>query len=495
MKIKTAAVAIIVGGLLGACGSSGTTGAGGGSGGGTAGGSGGGTGGSGGGTAGGSGGGTAGGSGGGTAGGSGGGSGGGTADAGRVDDVLDAGELALAATFSPLPALPADPTNAYADNAAAATFGQRLWFDSSYSGPLTVASTLGAVGVSGKVSCNSCHLSPGGDDNRSVPNNVSLGTNYGPRNALPSINSSFNQWTNWGGRFDSQWSLPLAVAENANLMKSTRLEVVHMLWNKYRTQYDAIFPVPLDTSLDPASATAARFPPVGKPKPTAADPDGPWELMTPADRVIVNRIYANFGKALAAYVRKLVSRNAPFDRFVAGDGAAISTAAKRGFRVFATKGKCNKCHTGPNFSDDKFHALGVPQTGPNIPANDLGRGQDLAPLLASAFNTAGAYSDDAGTGKLTGLAASTSLNGQFRTMRLRGTGTTAPYMHTGGFASLESVVDFYDVGGGAVPDGGTLDADIAPLALTAAEKADLVAFLKTLDGEAIAPALLMNTSL
>jgi cytochrome c peroxidase len=419
-----------------------------------------------------------------------------------MDSVLSASDFTTAAKFTPLGAVPADPTNAYADNAAAAALGQRLYFDTSYSGSLNVGAdggngSLGAVGATGKVACVSCHASTAGDDNRSTPNNVSLGTDYGTRNALPVFNASFNAWTNWGGRFDSQWSLPLAVAENAKIMKSTRLQVAHMLYAKYRTEYDAIFPVPLDTSLDPASGTAARFPASGKPKAAMTDPDGPWELMTAADRTIVNRIYANYGKAIAAYMRKLVSRNAPFDKFVASatEATAISDSAKRGFLLFSSKAKCDKCHTGPNFSDDKFHALGVPQTGANVPATDLGRFADVPGLLGSAFNTAGAYSDDAGTGKLTGLAQAASMMGQFRTMTLRGAGRSAPYMHSGQFATLEQVVDFYNMGGGAVADGGTLDSEIVPLNLTTAERADLVAFLKTLDGEAIPDALLLDTSL
>jgi cytochrome c peroxidase len=428
----------------------------------------------------------------------GGGSGGGTAvDAGRVDDVLSATELTLAGTFSPLPAVPADPTNAFADNAGAATLGQRLYFDKSYSGALAVGTDggnggLGAVGARGMVACVSCHESASGSDTRSIPNNVSLGTDYGTRNALTVVNASFHTWTNWGGRFDSQWSLPLAVAENPKIMGSTRLEVVHMLWTKYRSDYDAIFPVPLDAALDPNATDAARFPAAGKPKASASDPDGPWELMTATDRATVNRIYVNFGKAIGAYLRKLVSRGAPFDRFVAGDGSAISASAKRGFRVFTGRGKCATCHVGPAFTDGSFHALGIPQTGAHVPAADLGRFTDVAPMLASPFSTAGAYSDAPDAGKLTGLAQGDVQRAQFRTSMLRGLGTSAPYMHSGQFATLSDVVAFYDQGGGMVPDGGTLDVALTPLQLTTAEKADLVAFLQTLDGAAVDPALLMN---
>lgn len=412
---------------------------------------------------------------------------------------LTADELARAKTFSPLPAVPADPTNAFADNAAAAVLGQRLYFDSSYSGALAVASDganggLGAVGDRGKVACVSCHASPSGDDNRSKPGNVSLGTDFGTRNALPVVNAAFNKWTNWGGRFDSQWSLPLAVAENARIMKSTRLEVAHLLFTKYRADYDAIFPVPLDAALSPTAADAARFPAAGKPKAAATDPDGPWEQMTAGDRAIVNRIFVNYGKALAAYMRKHVSRDAPFDRFVAGDTSAISASAKRGFRVFTGKGQCATCHAGPNFSDDKFHALGVPQTGDKVPATDLGRFTDVAPLLTSPFNTNGDFSDDKTTGKLTGEAQNATQLGAFRTRSLRNLSTSPPYMHSGQLATLEAVVDFYDQGGGNVPDGGVKPSMLVPLALTAEDKADLVAFLKTLDGAPVDASLLQNTA-
>lgn len=409
-------------------------------------------------------------------------------------NVLTTEELATAHTFSPLPAVPADPTNAYADDARAAALGQRLYFDSSYSGPLAVSGTLGNVGERGKVACVSCHTSPSGAEGRATPNHVSLGTDFGTRNALGVVNSSFYAWTNWGGRFDSQWSLPLAVAENAKIMGSSRLEVAHLMWNKYRADYDAIFPAPLDPALDPSAADAARFPAAGKPKPTMNDADGPWELMTATDRATVNRIYANYGKAIAAYMRKLVSRGAPFDRFVAGDATAISASAQRGFRVFSGKGKCHTCHSGPAFSDDKFHALGVPQTGERVPMTDLGRFQDVPGVLGSPFNTSGGYSDAPDAGKLTGLAQSDAMRGAFRTSGLRGLGGSAPYMHSGQLKTLEEVVAFYDVGGGTVPDGGTLDVLMTPLGLTEEEKKDLVAFLSTLDGAAVDDALLQNTS-
>jgi cytochrome c peroxidase len=220
-------------------------------------------------------------------------------------------------------------------------------------------------------------------------------------------------------------------------------------------------------------------------------------MMTDADRAIVNRILVNFGKTIEAYTRKLISRDAPFDRFVAGDDAAISDEAKRGLQVFLGRGRCVNCHLGPHFSDGLFHNLGVPQAGERVPATDYGRFQDIPPLLRSPFNSASAtFSDDTTTGRLAGLTdpPPEDTRGQFRTPSLRGVALTPPYMHSGQLPSLEAVVAFYDAGGGNPPASGTRSPLLVPLLLSAQEKADLVAFLQTLTGAAVPAALLVDTS-
>jgi cytochrome c peroxidase len=411
-------------------------------------------------------------------------------------DALTPAELTAIGMLSPLPAPPADPTNAYAESAAAAALGQMLFFDKSYAGALVVGNDgtnggLGNPGDTGKVSCASCHA-PGSatlDDQRSHPNNVSLGTDFGPRNAPGIVDSAFYAWTNWGGRFDSQWSLPLAVAENPKIMNSTRLQVVHMLWTKYRAEYNAIFPVPLDPRLDPADPNASAFPAAGKPGVAAWD-----TTMVQADRDIAMRIYANYGKAIAAYLRKINSRNARFDQFVGGDRIALSHSEIHGLKLFLAKG-CTGCHGGPHFEDGTFHALLVPQTGLHVPATDLGRNADVPPLLASPFNVNGAYSDDITTLKLDTLVQTEAQKGQFRTRSLRDVAGSAPYMHAGQLATLADVIAFYNTGGGDPGATGIVkDPLIVPLNLSAADQADLVAFLGTLDGEGVSPMLVVDTS-
>jgi cytochrome c peroxidase len=410
-------------------------------------------------------------------------------------DALTAQELAAIAQLSPLPAVPADTTNAYADNAAAAALGQMLFFDKSYAGALAVGdgtdpSALGMVGETGKVACASCHTAGSTqlDDQRSMPNNVSLGADYGPRNALGIVNSAYYTWTNWGGKFDSQWSLPLGVAENPKLVNSTRLSIAHLLWTKYRAEYNAIFPVPLDPSLDPNAADASRFPASGKPGQPAFDG------MAAADQAIANTIFVNYGKAIAAYTRKIVSGSSRFDRFVAGDRNALNSSEIRGLKLFLAKG-CADCHSGPTFSDNKFHALAVSQTGLHVPTSDLGRYTDVASLLTSPFTTSGAFSDDTTTGKLTGVAQDASQKGQFRTRGLRNVSQSGPFMHDGSLATLDDVIAFYDAGGGDPGSSGIVkDALLTPLGLAAQDRTDLVAFLGTLTGDPVAAALLADTS-
>jgi cytochrome c peroxidase len=403
-------------------------------------------------------------------------------------------ERRIAETLSPLPAPPPDTTNRWADDPRAALLGQRLFFEPGYSGRLAVGDDgnnggLGAMGEAGRVSCQSCHRGDGLDDRRSRPGNVSLGADYLGRNAPTLLDSSQYRWVNWAGRFSAQWELPLAVAENPKNMNSDRLRVAHVLYDKYRADYEAIF-----GPMDPGLADPARFPPTGKPK-AATAPDGAWEGMAEADRQLVNRTFVNFGKVLEAYVRRLSSGRSRFDDYVAGHEWTLSADEVEGLRLFIGKAGCVKCHAGPHLSDDQFHDIGVAQAGAHAPASDLGRFTDVAALMASPFNSAGAFSDDPHAGRLDGLAATPSpeLQGQFRTPSLRNVATTAPYMHAGQLATLEEVVDFYDRGGDA-PAAGTKDPMIRPLELSPPEKAQLVAFLRTLTASLSTPALLEDTS-
>ena len=402
-------------------------------------------------------------------------------------DVFTSEQFDQIKQFGPLPDLAPDTTNKYADNPAVATFGQQLFFEKSYAGKLTMADpTLGVVNDTGKIACASCHdVTHYWTDTRSKPNNMSLGVKWTTRNAPTLVNVAYYQWNSWGGKEDSLWYQGANGCESAVNFGGNRLQYAHMLYVKYRNQYNTLFPMtPLDPALDPTD-TSGRFPPNGAPKANAMAADGPWEMMAAADRDIVNTAMANIGKAIEAYERKLISRNAPIDKYIAGDYTALSPAAKRGLALFIGKAACVDCHSGPTLTDNKFHNTGVTQAGINAPAVDNGRFDEIPKTLSNNFNTSTKFSDDQALGKakLMNLVQTDDLKGQFRTGMLRQIEMTGPYMHTGSLETLEDVVRFYNWGGGAAGFSGAKSSAMVPLLLTDEELADLVAFLHTLTGD------------
>ena len=114
--------------------------------------------------------------------------------------------------------------------------------------------------------------------------------------------------------------------------------------------------------------------------------------------------------------------------------------------------------------------------------------------MSATFNVNSEWSDDPNTGKYDDVAQTPELEGAFRTKHLRQVAETGPWMHTGGFASLREVVEFYNEGGGEMDYAGEKDEIIVPLNLSDAEIEDLVAFLESLTGEPIPDALLEDTS-
>lgn len=428
-----------------------------------------------------------------------------TDDLGSTTDSDDfsAAEWQKIRTLGPLDRPAPDATNRFGDDDRAAALGQRIFFDPSYSGALTVGNdgsngSLGSVGEKGKVACASCHQPDAWFlDARSNPNATSLGTAWTSRNSPSLVNVAYYTWFGWGGKQDSLWMQGSTSHESKDNTSGNRLQYAHILYNKYRLDYNAIFPVPMDPALDAGAVDASRFPATGKPKSLPTDPDGAWERMEEDDRLIVNTIISNVGKALHAYERKLISRNSPFDRYVMGERDAISSAAKRGLRLFIGKAACITCHSDTAFSDNDFHNTGVPQAvGANVPASDTGRYEDLPKVLSGTFNGASRYSDDpaAGMAKLANLMQHEDQKGQFRTKSLRNVAVTGPYLHNGSLRTLAEVIHYYNVGGSQSGFSGSKDARIVSLNLSSADEADLAEFLKTLTGEPIPAALTQNTS-
>jgi cytochrome c peroxidase len=414
-----------------------------------------------------------------------------------IDGMFTATEWEKLGQFSPLPDPPPSPTNRFADDLRAAALGQRLWFEKHYAGPVLEGTpaegALGNVGDEQRVACADCH-----DplrwftDTRSNPNRTSLGTARTRRNAPSIVNAVYYQWGNWAGANDQFWKQGANLPETREVFNSDRLRYAHVIYQYYRDDYNALFDPDLDPALDPSAPDSWRFPSNGKPAPPG-DPPGPWESMDPADQELVNRIMANCGKALEAYERRLVSRGAPFDRYVAGDFGALTTSAKRGLKLFIGKAGCESCHKHETFTDQDFHDTGVPQATTPF---DEGRFTDVT-RLPNIWNGAGEYSDDraAGAAKLAGIEQTEEMRGQFRTKSLRHVGETGPYFHDGSASTLADVVRFYNGGGGA--EGtfpGKKEDQIMPLNLSESEIADLVEFLLSLTGDPIPAELTSNTS-
>jgi cytochrome c peroxidase len=401
------------------------------------------------------------------------------ADAALLDEERD--RLLLHA----LGPTPDDPSNAFADSAAAAALGKRLFFDRGLAGPLgplndgVTRGSLGLAGELGKVACVDCHdLRLGGADVRSRPGNTSFAAGYGARNAPTIVNAALADvrrggWQEWDGGSDSLWSQPLRALEQPLEQNSTRLRVAHRIADRYRGPYTAVFG---------ALPAVDGLPPDGKPGQPAFD------NLAAADQQAVNAIFANAGKALAAYQRLLVSaafEPAPFDRFLAGDDAALSPAARRGAALFIGRGGCDECHRGPQFADQLFHNTSVPQLGDNVPEVDRGRDDGVARLRGNLFRRSGPFSDDRRSDPE--LTATAEDLGAFKTPTLRNVDKTAPYMHNGVFDNLRDVVEHYNAGGTRGLSVGDKDVAIVPLALSPEDVDDLVAFLKSLSDGAPRP--------
>jgi len=395
-----------------------------------------------------------------------------------------------------LPAAPPqDPTNLYADDRDAALLGQQFFFEKRYS-------------KNGDISCATCHDPESGFQDRRA--NTSQGVSFTSRHTAHLFNLGFGPgragstiWLAWDGRKDALWSQALGSPESPVDMGGSRMKVALLIYDKYRDAYTALFgamPELRDANGEPIASVGAM--PL-KPGGTANADTMAWDALADTLKDQITRAFVNFGKAIAAYERLLVSRDSRFDTFYA-EIAAGATHSKvldpeeaQGLKIFIGNGKCISCHIGPNFTDWKFHNIGIDQVGDNIPMEDQGRGAGLPKVVADPFNCAGAYSDRSDKA---GCAVNSimlddptlvPLTGAFKTPSLRNVTLTAPYFHTGEEATLEDVIDHYD--GGGDQGGhfiGTVDSNVQHLGLTDGEKSALAAFLQTLEGVALPSSLL-----
>jgi cytochrome c peroxidase len=277
---------------------------------------------------------------------------------------------------------------------ARAELGRRLFFDTLLS-------------ADGSKSCASCHKP---EHAYGSPESIAagVGDKKGNRHPPVLINRRFGEVQFWDGRISSLEEQALEPIENEKELANRVDTVLERL--RANTEYVGAFAKAYD--------------------------DG------------ITR--ANLGNAIAAFEKTLLSADSIIDRFVtASDNSGLTKAQRQGLWIYESKGGCWKCHSGTNYTDEKFHNTGV----------SWGK----EPVDVGQFVVTGIEED----------------KGKFKTPTLRDVGLSAPYMHDGSIATLREVVEFYNRGGNKNP---YLDGKLMPLNLSEQEKSDLEEFLKALTG-------------
>lgn len=359
-----------------------------------------------------------------------------------------------------LPEATPDPSNAVERLPAAAALGKRLFFDKRLSGNQQVA-------------CASCHQPElQFQDGRALAQGVGAGI----RRTMPIADSSRQTWFFWDGRKDSLWSQALGPLEDPNEHGGNRLAYAKLMSRHYRSEYEALFRAM--PALDGLPDNAG---PNGTPAERAA-----WDKLSEARRTDVSRIFANMGKAIAAYEASLRHGAARLDLYIEGmlrgDPAAtaiLTPSEKRGLRLFIGKAQCVSCHSGPLLTDKYFHNTGVAPQDRARP--ETGRALAAAQVLQDQFNCLGPYSDAAPREcrELQFIAIDDPLMaGAFRTPTLRNVALRPPYMHAGQIGTLPEVVRHYV----AAPRAAVGINERRPMALSEQDITDLAGFLATLSG-------------
>jgi cytochrome c peroxidase len=208
--------------------------------------------------------------------------------------------------------------------------------------------------------------------------------------------------------------------------------------------------------------------------------------LSDAERDSVTSVFVNLGKAIAAYERRIGYARSRFDRYVdalketgrAPDGV-LTDDEVAGLRLFIGEASCTRCHNGPLLTNNEFHNTGV-QSRRSLPP-DAGRLAGAEGVLRDEFNCRSRWSDaPSGCAELDFmLADDPALEGAFKVPSLRNVAEREPYMHAGQIGTLAEVIEHYD----RAPEAALGGSELEPLHLTARERRQLEAFLRSLGGD------------
>ncbi len=361
-------------------------------------------------------------------------------------------------SLAQLPAQPSDRSNRYLHDTTAVALGKALFFDP-------------ALSANGKVSCASCHQA---ERWFSDARRTAQGLGKVRRHTPSLLDVAYQQWFFWDGRKDSLWAQALVPLENPLEHGLSRVEIIRLIaaHPRYRGQYERLF------SALPTRGTIARWP-------HRAHPDGDlaalqaWKSLSSSERRMIDRVFTNIGKSIAAYVATLRSGTSKFDRYVHdyvshGHSDILTDDETDGLHLFIhNKAACINCHNGPLLSNQGFHNIGT-----GVGGQDLGRGDIVAAIQWDKFNCLGEFSDapkDSCTHLLYMNKSRHENSGAFKVPSLRNVANTAPYMHDGRYDSVEAVLQHY-VEVSHLRE----NTDLTPMRLTPEEIAQLAAFLRTL---------------
>ncbi len=361
---------------------------------------------------------------------------------------------------------PPSPGNRWADDPGAATLGEAIFFDPSFS-------------ANDQLSCASCHA-PDLDFADGLTRAQGLGA--GNRNTPTITGTAWNTWFYWDGRRDSLWAQALIPFEAHNEMGSDRLSVVRNVASSHTltANYEAVFG-PLPEFDDIAVARAS-------PLADAALRDS-WYRLNSEQQRRINTVFVNIGKAVAAWERTQHFKPSAFDSYIDSLDALgetentpeISDDIKAGARLFmdADTTQCLQCHNGPTLTNGGFHNIGTGNFDGDM--LDFGRVFGLQAVLMDEFNCLGPYSDaapeDCTALRFLNRGHHIPLEGAFKTPSLRGVDGTAPYFHDGSAATLKDVMQHYN----RPPDTAKVgEHELNALELTDTDIESLVAFMQAL---------------
>lgn len=363
---------------------------------------------------------------------------------------------------------PPDPMNVVSDDPAAMRLGQRLFFDARLS-------------ANGKVSCATCHL-PSREFQDGTPLANGVGTT--DRRTMPVAGTAYSPFLFWDGRKDSQWAQALGPLESAVEHGGDRTQYAHLVAADptYRAEYERTF-----GRLPALDGLPAHAGPVADTARAVA-----WRAIPAARQDDITRVYANIGKAIAAFERRIGFAPSRFDRYVERELAgrthdstsALTRDEEAGLRLFIGKGSCVNCHNGALLTDDHFHNTGI-TVAPGLPP-DSGRLVGVRQAVTGEFACTSRWSDagpdDCAELKFAATEGEELLRA-YKTPSLRNVAQRAPFMHAGQLATLSDVIAHYE----RAPAAPTGHSELKPLPLSANERRQIEAFLRTLSGPAAAP--------